>query len=41
MFMISGHRSAIAYAILRRNGLDTVKNYSGDIKKWIANKGKI
>ncbi|SFH46200.1 MBL fold metallo-hydrolase [Pedobacter insulae] len=37
----SGDRSAIAYAILRRNGFDTIKNYSGGMKEWLANEGKI
>lgn len=36
----SGDRSAIAYSILRKNGFDTIKNYSGGMKEWIANKGK-
>lgn len=33
----SGDRSAIAYAVLRRNGFDTIKNYSGGMKEWLAN----
>lgn len=37
----SGDRSAIAYSVLRRNGFDTIKNYSGGIKEWLANEGKI
>ena len=36
----SGDRSAIAYSILRRNGFDMIKNYSGGMKEWLANKGK-
>lgn len=35
----SGDRAAIAYAILRKNGFDNVKNYSGGIKEWLANGG--
>jgi len=34
-------RSAIAYSILRRNGFDTIKNYSGGMKEWLANDGKL
>jgi len=30
----AGDRSAIAYSILRRNGFDQVKNYSGGMKEW-------
>jgi hydroxyacylglutathione hydrolase len=36
----SGDRSAIAYSILRRNGFDNVKNYSGGMKEWLAKGGK-
>lgn len=36
----SGDRSAIAYSLLRRNGFDTIKNYSGGMKEWVANEGK-
>lgn len=36
----SGDRAAIAYSILRRNGFDEVKNYSGGMKEWLANGGK-
>lgn len=36
----SGDRAAIAYSILRRNGFDDVKNYSGGMKEWLANGGK-
>lgn len=36
----SGDRSAIAYSILKRNGFDMVKNYSGGMKEWVANEGK-
>lgn len=32
-----GDRAAIAYSILRRNGFDNVKNYSGGMKEWLAN----
>jgi len=37
----SGDRSAIAYSILRRNGFNTIKNYSGGMKEWLANDGKL
>lgn len=33
----SGDRAAIAYSLLRRNGFDKVKNYSGGMKEWLAN----
>lgn len=35
-----GDRAAIAYSILKRNGFDNVKNYSGGMKEWLANGGK-
>ena len=36
----SGDRAAIAYSLLRKNGFDNVKNYSGGMKEWLANGGK-
>ena len=36
----SGDRSAIAYSILKRNGFNNVKNYSGGMKEWMANNEK-
>ncbi|MEN2280856.1 MBL fold metallo-hydrolase [Algoriphagus sp. SE2] len=30
----SGDRAAIAYSLLRRNGFENVKNYSGGMKEW-------
>lgn len=36
----SGDRSAIAYSILRRNGFENVKNFSGGMKEWLAAEGK-
>lgn len=30
----AGDRSAIAYAVLRRNGFENVRNYSGGMKEW-------
>ena len=30
----SGDRAAVAYSLLRRNGLDQVKNYSAGMKEW-------
>ena len=30
----SGDRSAIAYSLLKKNGFDNVKNYSGGMKEW-------
>ncbi|MFN0290403.1 MBL fold metallo-hydrolase [Pedobacter helvus] len=36
----SGDRAAIAYSILRRNGFDEVKNFSGGMKEWLANGGE-
>ncbi|TKC01987.1 MBL fold metallo-hydrolase [Pedobacter cryotolerans] len=35
-----GDRAAIAFSILRRNGFDEVKNYSGGMKEWVDNGGK-
>src|SRR5690606_25962049 len=34
----AGDRSTIAYSVLRRNGFDNVKNYSGGMKEWTAAK---
>jgi len=31
----SGDRAAIAYSLLRRNGFDNLKNYSGGMKEWL------
>lgn len=31
----SGDRSAIAYSLLRKNGFENVKNYSGGMKEWL------
>jgi hydroxyacylglutathione hydrolase len=31
----SGDRSAIAYSLLRKNGFEHVKNYSGGMKEWL------
>ncbi|TXE14706.1 MBL fold metallo-hydrolase [Algoriphagus aquimarinus] len=31
----SGDRAAIAYSVLRKNGFENVKNYSGGIKEWL------
>ncbi|MFC5626853.1 MBL fold metallo-hydrolase [Algoriphagus winogradskyi] len=31
----SGDRAAIAYSLLRKNGFDEVKNYSGGMKEWL------
>lgn len=31
----SGDRATIAYSILRKNGFDNVKNYSGGMKQWL------
>ena len=36
----SGDRAAIAYSLLRKNGFDNVKNYSGGMKEWLANGGE-
>lgn len=35
-----GDRATIAYSILKRNGFDGVKNFSGGMKEWLANGGK-
>jgi hydroxyacylglutathione hydrolase len=32
----AGDRSTIAYSVLRRNGFENVKNYSGGMKEWMA-----
>lgn len=37
----SGDRSAIAYSLLRRNGFDNIKNYSGGMKEWMHLDGKV
>lgn len=37
----SGDRAAIAYSILRKNGFDAVKNYSGGMKEWKENGNKV
>ncbi len=31
----AGDRSALAYSLLRRNGFDHIKNYSGGMKEWL------
>ncbi|WP_339750927.1 MBL fold metallo-hydrolase [Algoriphagus aquimarinus] len=31
----SGDRAAIAYSILRKNGFEHIKNYSGGMKEWL------
>lgn len=36
----SGDRATIANSILRRNGFDEVKIYSGGMKEWLANGGE-
>ena len=36
----AGDRSTIAYSLLRKNGFDNVKNYSGGMKEWLATGGK-
>jgi hydroxyacylglutathione hydrolase len=33
----SGDRATIAYSILKRNGFENVKNYSGGMKEWLEN----
>lgn len=33
----SGDRAAIAYSLLRKNGFNDVKNFSGGMKEWLAN----
>lgn len=37
----AGDRSSIAYSILRKNGFDDVKNYSGGMKEWLESKGEV
>lgn len=37
----SGDRSAIAYSLLRKNGFNNVINFSGGMKEWKANNGRI
>lgn len=36
----AGDRSAIAYAILAKNGFKNVKNFSGGMHEWLAAEGK-
>ncbi|PZX58250.1 hydroxyacylglutathione hydrolase [Algoriphagus ratkowskyi] len=31
----SGDRAAIAYSLLRKNGFENIKNYSGGMKEWL------
>ncbi len=33
----SGDRSAIAYSLLKKNGFENVKNFSGGMKEWMEN----
>ncbi|MBC7567909.1 MAG: MBL fold metallo-hydrolase [Pedobacter sp.] len=37
----AGDRATIAYSILRRNGFENVKNYSGGMKEWLEKNGPI
>lgn len=37
----AGDRAALAYSVLARNGFDNVKNYSGGMKEWVGNEGKV
>ncbi|HLT88097.1 MAG TPA: MBL fold metallo-hydrolase [Sphingobacterium sp.] len=37
----AGDRSTIAYSLLRRNGFDNVRNYSGGMKEWADNENDI
>ena len=37
----AGDRSSIAYSILRKNGFNNVKNYSGGMKEWKEKKNPI
>lgn len=36
----AGDRSAIAYAILAKNGFENVKSFSGGMKEWLQAQGK-
>ncbi|WP_295202684.1 MBL fold metallo-hydrolase [uncultured Chryseobacterium sp.] len=37
----SGDRAAIAYSLLRKNGFDNIKNYSGGMKEWLEKGGPV
>lgn len=37
----SGDRSTIAYSLLRKNGFNKVKNYSGGMKEWLEKDNKV
>ncbi len=37
----AGDRSALAYSALVKNGFTNVKNFSGGMKEWLADKGKV
>lgn len=37
----AGDRSSIAYSILRKNGFNNVKNYSGGMKEWKEKKNQV
>ncbi|GAB3505879.1 MBL fold metallo-hydrolase [Emticicia fontis] len=37
----AGDRSAIAYSLLMQKGFQNIRNFSGGMKEWMADKGKI
>jgi len=37
----AGDRASIAYSLLRKNGFDKVKNYSGGMKEWLEKGGPV
>lgn len=37
----SGVRATIAYSVLKENGFNNVKNFSGGINEWLASGGKV
>ena len=37
----SGNRSAVAYSVLARNGFTNVRDYSGGMNEWMANKNEV
>jgi len=37
----SGDRAAIAYSLLKKNGFENVKNFSGGMKEWLENNNPV
>ncbi len=37
----AGDRATIAYSLLKKNGFENVKNYSGGMKEWKEKKNEV